>query len=66
VPNGNYAAMTGTSMATPIVTGSAALLLQKDPNYSLDAPRLVADLLRLVQPPSTPGMGRGRLHLQAI
>ncbi len=31
--NGGYKTQTGTSMATPVVTGAAALILQKWPNY---------------------------------
>ena len=44
-PNGGYAYLSGTSMATPMVTGAAALVLSACP---LSTPDLKADLLSTV------------------
>src|SRR5262249_6847305 len=44
-PNGGYAYLSGTSMATPMVTGAAALVLSVCP---LSTPDLKADLLSTV------------------
>lgn len=66
VPGGGFASMSGTSMATPLVTGAAALLLQKDPTLSLDAGRLERAILAAIRPLSDPRAGRGRLDLGKI
>jgi hypothetical protein len=62
-PNDNYASWNGTSMATPHVSGVAALLISQDPSLSLDA--IKAQVLTTVDPlPSLSGktLTGGRLN----
>jgi subtilisin family serine protease len=67
VPGGGYEEMDGTSMATPLVTGAAALLLERDPALSLSVAALQSQLFALTStPPSGPRAGRGRLDLSGI
>jgi subtilisin family serine protease len=67
VPGGHYASMNGTSMATPIVTGACALLLQKNPTLLLDPTRLQNELFRLTHPlGASIRFGRGKLDLSSI
>lgn len=66
VPGGGFAADSGTSMATPLVSGAAALLLQKDSTLGLDAGRLERAILAATKPLSDPRAGRGRLDLGRI
>lgn len=68
VPGGSYAALSGTSMATPIVSGAAALCIQKDSSLSQNAMSLQRRLngLILPVPGQAPRIGRGRLDLSGI
>lgn len=65
-----YVAMQGTSMATPVVTGLVALLLQRNPELD---PNAVKEILRRScqvpeQPPGSfhPKWGRGRINAETL
>jgi subtilisin family serine protease len=70
LPGRRYGPMSGTSMASPVVTGALALLLQKTPAFSLNATGLVNRLSQLVTPLSGASNiqrgGSGRLDLSAF
>ncbi len=59
-PGGKYAGAWGTSFSTALVSGAAALLLQKDP--TLDQ-QTASDFLGRADRMRYAGMGRGRLNL---
>ena len=64
---GGYGPMNGTSMATPLVTGAAALLIEQREEFRKDPEGLVGALFALVKPATPPPrVGRGRLDLTAI
>lgn len=66
IPNGQYAPRDGTSVATPLVSGVAALLIEQSPQLRLDAGELARALQALAVPLPVPsGLGReGRGSLQ--
>lgn len=66
VPDG-MARMSGTSMATPLATATAALLIQKEEKYTSNLDALAARLLQLVRPcvPAT-SSGIGTLDITGI
>lgn len=70
LPGGGYGGMSGTSMASPVVTGALALLIQKTPAYSLNATGLINRLRQLVAPLSGSSNimrgGLGRLDLSTF
>jgi subtilisin family serine protease len=69
-PGDDFARMSGTSMATPITAGAAALLLQRTPEFGLDADGLVDALSALLRPHVSQANrrrgGRGCLDLTNI
>jgi thermitase len=68
VPDGRYASMSGTSMATPHVSGAAALLWDAHPRSAASTirARLDAAALDLGEPGRDPFYGFGRLDLSGI
>jgi subtilisin family serine protease len=67
ISGGGYGPMNGTSMATPLVTGTAALLIEQREEFRNDPDGLVGALFALVKPATPPPrVGRGRLDLTAI
>ena len=78
VPGGGYALKSGTSMASPLVAGAAALLMQSNPNLTVNPAALRTELLRLVDTSNNNNLanndaingyskiGAGRLDLSGI
>lgn len=72
IPRARYGRLSGTSMASPIVTGAAALLLEDDPKLKQDPVGLVQRLCALVKPNSGPThphaarRGHGSLDLSLL
>ena len=62
-PGGSYQTLRGTSMATPHVSGIAALIAESDPKYRGWA--LWARLLQLVKPLGRPARDVGKGLAQA-
>jgi subtilisin family serine protease len=65
--NGDHCQMSGTSMATPMVAGAAAVLRQKMPAYGPDEvrARLEATAVDLGAPGRDPAHGAGRIDVRA-
>lgn len=68
LPNGRYGFMSGTSMATPIVSGMAALLVSKEPRLSpgMVYARLKATAVDLGDPGKDFLYGYGRISSEAM
>lgn len=69
VPGGKYERFSGTSLATPLVTAAAALVLERSPELFGDAAALQSAILQLVSPISgatREKAGKGRLDLTGI
>jgi thermitase len=63
-PYGTYSAGWGTSFSAPLVSGTAALLVQVSPNVNQQS---AAAAIANAVPLSTAGMGNGRLDVyQAV
>lgn len=62
IPDNRYQALSGTSMATPQVSGAAALVFSRHPGFT---PRQVADILKNTADPldTDQSIGFGRLNL---
>jgi subtilisin family serine protease len=65
-PGGGYVADDGTSMASPIVCGAAALALQRQPALSTGVAQLQARIESLTVALADPRAGRGRLDLGGL
>ena len=65
--NGDYCSMSGTSMATPMVAGAAAVLRQQDPGRGADEvrARLESTAVDLGSPGRDAAYGAGRIDLVA-